>query len=700
METMKIIKIRFPWYLLLSLLILGSGCATTQIATKPITLERRVTKPEVVRAEEAKERGPAREVPNSPVFERTMPERSLPLKERIDPKRLTLSKEPVTISVEKMPLSDFIIYALGETLKVSFVLDQKVMDNKEPITLSMTEPMPPDKALEIVLGLFEKYGLYVEEKAGALYILQKSPEPKQPFDIRVGRDVPESSAPILQVVPLTYIKQHEIGPLIGDLYKATGVQIRVHPRGDNVLLLFGQASQVKQIMELIEIFDVPYIQGKKKAIFKLTYWQIDDFIKQISLILDGMGLSVVKSSKEPGILLIPIKPLRSLLVIAPDDKSLNYVLDWKERLDTPEAAGAQERPFTYIPKYSRASDLVKSIRNVYGPMPTQQAIPAAPTGQQFTPEGLPMAQAAPAAPGVQGAPGPQAQAGGVPIMGLKISADDNKNIVMIVSTPETYKNILSLLTELDVPQRQVLIECTVAEFTLDDELQYGLEWFLKGTGEGTSTLQTTFGVPSGPGLVYQFLSNSQYFNTLINAFASLNKVNILSTPRLVVLDNQEATIQVGTDVPVITGSATVPAGSAILQSYTYMHTGVVLRVKPTINTEGLLTLNISQEVSDVGTNPPGITSPTILMRRITTSVVAGHGQSVALGGLIQDTISTAESKVPFLGDIPVIGFLFKTLSKSKKRTELLVILTPTILTSMDDSTQITRDLKNELKWLK
>ena len=262
-----------------------------------------------------------------------------------------------------MPLSDFIIYALGETLKVSFVLDQKVMDNKEPVTLSMSQAMPPDKALEIVLGLFEKYNLYVEEKAGALYILQKAPEPKQPFDIRVGRDVPESPATILQVVPLTYIKPQEIGQLIFDLYK---VQPRFHPRGENVILLYGQASQIKQIMEFIEIFDVPYIQGKKKTIFRLTYWQIDEFIRQITQILEGMGLSIAKSPKEPGILLIPIKALRSLLVVAPDDKSLNFVLDWKERLDTPEAAGTQEKPFTYIPKYSRGSDLVKSIKNLYG----------------------------------------------------------------------------------------------------------------------------------------------------------------------------------------------------------------------------------------------------------------------------------------------------------------------------------------------
>jgi general secretion pathway protein D len=186
----------------------------------------------------------------------------------------------------------------------------------------------------------------------------------------------------------------------------------------------------------------------------------------------------------------------------------------------------------------------------------------------------------------------------------------------------------------------------------------------------------------------------------MNAYASKNKVHILSTPRLVVLDNQEATIQVGTDVPVITGSAMVPAGSSILQSYTYMHTGVMLRVKPTINTEGLLTLNISQEVSSAGANPPGINSPTILTRRITTSVVAAHGQSVGLGGLIQDQVGTVETKVPFLGDIPLLGYLFKTYSRSITKTELLVLLTPSILTSVDDAGKITKELKNELKWLK
>ena len=676
------------YIILCVLLILSFGCATTKTEHKSVTSEKSgertaekpaqaVEKPPIGGTEETKEKTPANEILKPPSFKREVSEKRLPLKEPFDPKRIALTKGPVTINVEKMPLSDFIIYALGETLKVSFIMDQKVMDNKEPITFSMPQAMPPEKTLEIVLGLFEKYNLYVEEKAGALYILQKSPEPKQPFDIRIGREIPESPAQILQVVPLKHIRPQEIGQLVGDLYK---VQVRFHPRGENVILLYGQASQFRQLMEFIETFDVPYMQDKKTTLFRLTYWQIEDFIKQVSQIFEGIGLSVAKSPKEPGILLIPIKPMGSILAVATDDISLKYLIDWKERLDTPEAAGAEERPFVYVPKYARASDLVKSIGNLYGILPTPT--PAAPARPPAAP------QPAPAA-----------------IRSLKISADDRKNIIMVVCSPVEYKNILSLLTELDAPPRQVLIEATVAELTLTDNLKYGLEWYIKNRMfEGAFTLQSMFGVPSGPGLVYQFVSDSQKFRALMNAFASEDKVNILSTPRLIVLDNEEATIQVGTDVPVVTGEVTAgdvtQAQPSVLRNIQYRSTGVILRVKPTINTEGLLTLSISQEVSEMGANPPGINSPTILTRRINTTVVAAHGESIALGGLISESKGWTETKIPLLGDIPVIGPLFKTTSKENRKTELLIFLTPTILTSVDEMSKMTRDLKKELKWLK
>ena len=678
---------------MLFIFFINFGCATTEKIQKgPPLLEKpdeKVVQREAPKVEElsvvkAKESPPSSEIPKAPSFEKTVSEKKLPVKKALDPKSVTLAEGPVLINVEKMPLPDFIIYALGETLKVSFVMDQKLMESKEPINLRMTQPMPPDKALEILLGLFERYNLYVEEKAGALYILSKAPEPKQPFDIRVGREIPESPAQVLQVVPLRYIKPPEIEALLKEMYK-TNIQIRPYPR-ENVLLLYGQASQARQIIEFIETFDVPYLQERKISLLKLTYWQIDEFVKQISQIFEGMGFSIARSPKDPGILLIPIKPLGSILAVAPDEKSLSYLLHWKERLDTPEAAGAEERPFVYTPRYTKASDLVKSIKNLYGIMPAPPTTPSTP---------------APAAPAAPGRPAPLAAS-----TALKISSDDYKNLIMVVTSPSGYKNILSLLMELDVPPRQVLIEATVAELTLRDELKYGLEWFFRNKMlKGDYTLQTLFSVPTGgPGLVYQFISDSGKFNVAINAFALDDKVNILSTPRLMVLDNQEATIQVGTDIPIITGEVTAAdvsqAVPSIMRNIQYRNTGVILRVKPTINTEGLLTLNISQEVSEMGTNPPGINSPTILMRRINTTVVAAQGETIVLGGLISESKGFTVSKIPILGDIPLLGMLFKTTSKDNKKTELIIFLKPTIITNIDQAAKITNDLKKELKWLK
>lgn len=704
-EDMKIVKIYILQHVMLFIVLISFGCSTMGIPSKKVTSLRGNTEPPVhkkeshpsriseVKEEEITPKPSLSDLPKPPSFEKRIEVKEFPLRKPLDPKSLTMARGPVMINVEKMPLPDFIIYALGETLKVPFVMDQKVMDSKEVVTLSMPEPLPPDRAMEILLGLFEKYNLFVEERAGALYILHKPPEAKQPFIIRMGREIPESPEQILQVIPLRYIRFPEVEGLLREMYK-TGIQIRPYPR-ENVLLLYGQASQAKPLIEFIETFDVPYLHEKKISIIKLTYWQIDEFIKQISQIMEGLGISIAKTFRDPGILFIPVKPLGSLLVIAPDDASLQYVVQWKEKLDTPEAAGAEERPFIYTPKYTKASDLVKSLKNLYGGAPALSSQPVAPPPP--TPTTRP-----PATPTPSLAPTPSP-----PIQSpLKISSDDHKNIIMVIATPSEYKNILSLLTELDVPPRQVLIEATVAELTLRDELKYGLEWYFRNKMlQGDYSLRTIFGIPTGgPGFVYQFISDSEKFNVLINAFALADKVNILSTPRLMVLDNQEATIQVGMDIPIITGEVTAgdvtQAQPSILRNIQYRNTGIILRVKPTINTEGLLTLNISQEVSEMGSNPPGINSPTILMRKVNTTVVAAEDETVVLGGLISESKTYTVSKVPILGDIPLLRTLFKTTSKDDKKTELIIFLKPNIITNIDQATKITRELKKELRWLK
>jgi general secretion pathway protein D len=663
-----------------------------------------------------------------PAIKQSISKKELPQKveqQPIDPKRVTHVAGNVILNAEAMPLSDFVIYALGDTLKVTFFMDEQVKNMKNPITLRMTQEMPSEKVLEIVIGFLDKNDLTVEEKGGALYILKPKPVVQSPVDFRVGRNVPDSPATIVQIVPLKYFRAQGVLSLLQDLFKK--VEFRLY-LSENSLMITGPASSIKEVIDFIDLIDVPTLKEKKLFLTQLTYWQPDDFIKQITAILQGVGFPVAQFTGDAGVNFIPIKYLNSVLIISPDDTTLKYVLDWKKRLDTAESAGTEEKAFTFVPQYSRASDLVDSIRRLYGIMP---AAPAK-VGQATAPASATLGGAlgAPAAPGGAPAAVPLPTAAAVSpvsaaaIPGLKISSDDRRNVVVIISTPSIYKSLLAILQELDKPPKQVLIEATIASLTLSDDLQYGIEWYLQNKMlKGTDTLQTLstpvvstaggglntnvggLNLNTATGLVYQFLSDSKRLQAAVNLFAQQNKLNVLSTPRIMVLDNQSASITVGSQVPVLSGSTTSSSIAATgvtvsTEAVQYVTTGIILTVTPTINTEGLLTLAISLEDSEAQTNTTStIASPLITTQNLTTSVVASTSQTILLGGMITDSLSDTETKVPLFGDIPLIGNLFKTRSKSKNKTELIIMLTPHILTSGDEAARITNEIKKGIKWL-
>ena len=270
---------------------------------------------------------------------------------------------------------------------------------------------------------------------------------------------------------------------------------------------------------------------------------------------------------------------------------------------------------------------------------------------------------------------------------VRVAVDENRNALIIYATPKKYKTLESLLKKLDVMPVQVLIEASVAEVTLTDTLQYGLEWFLKNTDQSqTSILRTLGGLGLGSGgLDLSLITDSDKFQMLINALAQENMVKILSSPRVTVRDGKSASIIVGTEVPVITSEATSPdiqseGTSGIIRSVQYRSTGVSLQVTPSVHAKGVVTLEITQEVSEAQANTTSdISSPIILNRTITTEVVAADGQTVLLGGLIKENKSETVTKVPFLGSIPILGYLFKTTSKGFDRTELVIMITPHII---------------------
>jgi general secretion pathway protein D len=285
---------------------------------------------------------------------------------------------------------------------------------------------------------------------------------------------------------------------------------------------------------------------------------------------------------------------------------------------------------------------------------------------------------------------------------LRIVSDSRNNALIIYATPKEYELIDQAMQRLDVVPLQVLIEATIAEVTLNNQLQYGLQWaFNSGDFKVSFSAIATGAVsPVFPG--FNYVLNAGNAQIVLNALTAITQVKVISSPELLVLDNGVAHLQVGDEVPVVTQSAVsvVSPGAPVVNSVDYLDTGVILSITPRVSSSGLVILDIDQEVSDVvNTTSSTIDSPTIQQRRIESSVAVNTGETIALGGLIQDHTSNTVTGVPILSNIPVVGNLFKTTDNEHNRTELLVLLSPKVIKNTSDARLATSELRQRLKGL-
>jgi general secretion pathway protein D len=308
------------------------------------------------------------------------------------------------------------------------------------------------------------------------------------------------------------------------------------------------------------------------------------------------------------------------------------------------------------------------------------------------------------APGGGGAGGP----GELALPPVHIVADEKNNALVIFARPRDYKMIEAMIKRLDIVPLQVLIEATIAEVTLNDNLQFGLQWFFSKASSKFELNNAATGIGTAADILPQFPGFNYVLGggkakLVLNALSELTHVDVVSAPHLLVLDHQTAGLQVGDQVPIVTESAqsVIAAGAPLVNSVQYLNTGVVLQVTPRVNSTGLIALDIDQQVSEpVTTTTSQIQSPTITQRRIVTSVVVRDGETIALGGLILDNQNTSRSGVPLLSEIPVFGGLFRTDTRKNARTELLVLLSPRIVRNTKEARDMTDDLRDRMKLVK
>ncbi|QEX16478.1 type II secretion system protein GspD [Hypericibacter terrae] len=533
----------------------------------------------------------------------------------------------------------------------------------------------------------------------------------------------------VRIIPLRYVSAQQIAGTLDSL-KPVGGGIRVDATR-NVLIAWGSQVDLASIADFVSVLDVDWLSGMSFGLLPLHVADANQVSLELSQIfLDGGG--------QPGaVRLVPIDRLNAILVIAKQPTYLEAARQWAVRLDQVSDSGNTVR--VYSVQNRRAADVAKILGQLFSDGTSRpEAVDASVVAPGLTPtrtdtaldsssggdQGFEMGQQQPsgfnssisnsepnsaATDSIMDSPLPRPvnASNATTIQDLtigaglraRIIADDANNALVVLGSAQAHKTIESALKQLDVLPLQVLIEATIAEVTLNDELRYGLRWFFQS---GDSTAILTAGASSAisglfPGFSYLFSSDNVI--VAFNALKKITDVQVILAPSLLVLDNQTARLQVGDEVPIATQSAvsvTDPA-SPIVNQIEFRDTGVILKITPRVNAGGLVLLDISQEVSDVvKTTTSDLDSPTIQQRKIESTVSIQSGQTIALGGLIRDRRENGKTGVPILGDIPLLGNLFSETDKTGARTELLVLLKSTVIRGPDQARAMTEELRRKL----
>ena len=664
-----------------------------------------------------------------------------------DPRPLPASGPPrdgVTINLVDASVAAAAKAVLGDTLGLNFVVSEKV---KGKITLQTTRAISRDDLLEMFDTVLEAQGAGIVEAGGLYSVLPIEEAKAAPGRIRgPGQTGRPAAGRGTEIIALQHVSASDMERILKAVAPNGGILRADTSR--NVLILKGSRSEVQTLRDAIALFDVDWMRGMSFALYPVESSDPEAVVQDLEQVFaseqDGPTKGVVR--------FIANRRLRSILVITSRPAYLTKAETWIRNFDK-VARATEKQVHVYHVQNRPAAEVAILLQRVYASQ--EQTRPVAVTGLEppavITQTAPAAAQPAPAAtpgPLPQPLPGPPAVTGAPPVSigpgpsgapnpspapvdsgpvaalpaadprtgrplttgslpdddraaRIRIVADETNNSLVITATSGEYRRLKNTLTKIDVAPAQVMLEATIAEVTLNDQLKFGLRWYF---ARGQSQFRLTDSVlgavaPAFPGFSY-FL-NTPNVQVAINALSSITDVNIVSSPTLMVLDNKRAVLQVGDEVPVATQSAVgvVAPGAPVVNSIAFRSTGIILGITPRISDNGRVLLDIEQEVSDVvPTTSSTIDSPTIQQRRVRTTVAVNDGESLVLAGLIQDKSTRDRQAVPLLGGIPVVGNLFKNKTDTIRRTELLIAITPRIVKDAQKMDGIVQEFRDKLNF--
>jgi general secretion pathway protein D len=650
------------------------------------------------------------------------------------------------LNFENAPVATVAKVILGDVLGVGYTIDPRVQGT---VTLASVRPVPKADSLYVLENALRMSGVaLVRDRSNGYRLLPANEASPGGIDRTASAEAGQG----ISVVPLRYVSAQTVFKLL-DAFGVKATTLRPDT-GRNTLIISGSGSDRSAAIDTILSFDADWMRGQSVGIFPVHNSTPEPVISEIEKIMDsgegGLSQNVIKFQS--------IGRLNSILVVSQKPEYLKRAGTWIARLDKSDTQGVNLK--AYPLRYGN-SKLVTALLNEMlisrgaagagsldspssqispgagislsssgsNPVASLSALPTAASGAAVPitgPAGSPLNVRGAPPPGPASGPDNSSggllgsgtkPAGGAILENVRITADVTNNAVLVYANQESQRIVEQTIRQIDRPQRQIAIEATIAEVTLNDKLNYGVQFFLASKqGSLVNTNATggnTLNAIEPPSNAVNAAANALIgralpgFNLLVgaensprvilDALHNLTDVKVLSNPSLVVLDNQPATLQVGDQVPFSTGTATVlTANNTVVNTIDYKNTGIILRVLPRANSNGNVVLDIEQEISSVAAGSTGSLTPTISQRRVKSSIAVASGQTVLLAGLISETENKQRQGIPLLDSIPGVGDAFSHQTNTRARTELILFIRPTLIKDALDAHVIAEEMRTKM----
>ncbi|MCQ8127056.1 type II secretion system secretin GspD [Methylomonas rivi] len=662
-------------------------------------------------------------------------------------------KGEYSLNFDDADLGEVAKVILSDILGKNYTLSPQVTGK---VTLQTTQPLTKEDlipTLEMLLNV-NNAALVVES---GMYLIKPSNEAMYSSSFKSLGTSSLPSGYQTRVIPVHNVAAGEIADILKPLLPEKS-QLYADPNR-NILLVSGSAGELNRILDVVSTFDTDVLRGRSFALFTPAHVDAGKIIEELQQVFGRKSGAAggEKAEENSFFRFIEIERMNAVLAITHNAKYLQDIESWVFRLDrtNPEASGGVN---VYRAQHVSAVDLANTLSNIFGTGTSRTGRSASiASGRRSTSAsnkssgGIGGSGSTGGSSNSSSASGSSAgSSGGIMDKSLsdrnqggsigsnsitgnsfgsgginnnsemakvRIIPDEGNNALIIVANSEEYAKIQRILKQLDVLPLQVLIDATIVEVTLNNDLKYGIQWYFShnngginqingGSAQGIdliSLTEETAKTFSTGGFSYAFSSGSRDIQAVLNASATNNNINVISSPSLMVLNNQEATIKVGDSVPIrssVTSNTSNTTTTGIVQtsSIQMIDTGVNLSVRPRVNAGGLVIMDILQSVNQAITTTTSetIDSPTIQKREIESSVAVQSGETIVLGGLIKENNDYKRDGVPLLHEIPIIGPLFGGTTRNKDKSELVVLITPRVVNTRKDASLITDEFRRKL----